>query len=369
MSHSANLGKLASLDSARAFLVGFALPWGGRAAVAVPLGAAVCCSFALVHPVSGLWGQLARYTLVAALAGGVAHWPSLGVFARRRAAQRGSSASPVPGPADGGHDGAQPRPEPLAPVPGAANWPSTDFAAFAGAWLSREANASRVAALLIDRLPAIISFMEQWELWDRIVQGLARNLGGGNLGPVVHRAVRQAVDSREFDLLLGSVIDGVLDLAFANWERLQNAVERENLWWMPRSMDRRITNAILRAFEGFAEGLRSPDSEGRLALVALVEQLADQLAAVQERIADAGMRESGLAANPLVQGWLNSAWTQARQEILQIAAQSGGEFAPRASLTLLLAGAAHVLAEDAALRQVLNQFIGDFLGAVAETSR
>jgi hypothetical protein len=366
MSHSANLGRPIGLGSAKALLEEFVLPKDMRAAVAVPLSVAVCCSFAFFHPAADFWGQLARYALVAALAGGVVQWPSLRVFSRRRLAKPSASVSSVP---DRGDDGASPPPEQLAPVPRATSRQSTDFAALAAAWLSCEANASRVAALLIDRLPAIVSFIEQQELWDKIAQGLARNLGGADFGPVLRHAVGLAADSPEFDLLFGRMIDGVLDLAFANWKRLQDAVQRENMWWMPRSMDRRITNAILRAFEEFAEGLRSPDSEGRLALRALVEHLADELAATQQRVAEAGVIKSGLAINPLIQGWLNSAWAQARQEMLQMAAQRDGESVPRSRLTSLLVNAGHVVAEDPALRQVMNQFIWDFMGIVSETSQ
>jgi hypothetical protein len=365
MNHTASAGKPTGLDSAKAFLGEFAMPSGGPAAVAVPLSAAVCCSLAFLEPAPGFWGQLARYALVAALAGGVTFWLSLRVSSRRQATQRSSDIPSVP---DRGGDGAPARPEPLAPVPQTTSGQSTDFAAHAAAWLSCEANASRVAALLINRLPAVVSLVEERELWEKIARSLASNLGSADLGPTLRRTARQAMESRDFDLFLGSVIDGVLDLAFANWKRLQDAVERENLWWMPRSMDRRITNAILRAFEEFAEGLRSPDSEGRQALIALVEQLADGLAAAQARIAETGVLESRLAANPLVQGWLNSAWAQARQEILEVAEQHDGESALQGRLTSLLVNAGHMLADDAALRQWVNQFIWDLTRGDAKTS-
>src|SRR5262249_3901023 len=84
--------------------------------------------------------------------------------------------------------------------------------------------------------------------------------------------------SRAGEVLIGRILDSMVELLNRNVDRIHLAVEREALWWMPRSTDRRIAEGILGAMEDFINDLRRPDSDSRQSFHTEIEALVQNLA-------------------------------------------------------------------------------------------
>jgi uncharacterized membrane-anchored protein YjiN (DUF445 family) len=336
------------------------MPRGIRpVALALLPGIAISFLLTFLLPEPGFWTQLGRHGLVAGLAGGLADWFAVRTLFSHQAGRENPDACAVPARLDctGSNVSALNERTLLSPALIAARIQEINPAERLSAWLTCEANALRVAAFLVDRLPAVVSILENAELPGSIAGTLRDKVGRIDFGPVLRRTLEVLSGSREWEGLSGRMLDALLDLAFDNANRIQAAVERENAWWMPRSMSGRITNAILAALEDLVGELRSPESDSRSALTAAVGQFADDLLQSMEQSAGADSFKRRLIADPCIQAWMRSAWAKLRDEILFVVALNDEDTGTRRELSSLVVSWGGALASDPNLAQFLNELI------------
>ena len=77
--------------------------------------------------------------------------------------------------------------------------------------------------------------------------------------------------------MLDSALDYAGDFLARNQGRLLDTVAERRRGWIPRVIDRQIARAVLRGAGELIEDLRKPGGSARQALLARIEEIADQL--------------------------------------------------------------------------------------------
>jgi Protein of unknown function (DUF445) len=109
------------------------------------------------------------------------------------------------------------------------------------------------------------------------------------------------------------VLDTALDYARAflaeNEERVSEAVAQRRRSWIPRTLNREIARAMLRAATDLLDDLRNPDGAARECLLASLGELAAKLALSP---AVAGL-PSGVVNRPEIRAWIFALLDQVRE--------------------------------------------------------
>jgi uncharacterized membrane-anchored protein YjiN (DUF445 family) len=87
-------------------------------------------------------------------------------------------------------------------------------------------------------------------------------------------------------------------------------VAERSRWWVPRTVDQRVADAILRDVNEILRDLREPGSEARLRFRAALDELADELVNSPKRRARVEAAKHRLLDHPEVQAWLTSIWQE-----------------------------------------------------------
>lgn len=330
-----------------------------RAALALLLamGALFLLTFLATEP--GFWILLTRQSIEAGLAGGLADWFAVTALFRR------PLGLPIP------HTGIVEQEKDhvarsvggfvernfLSPTLIAARVQGIDPAKRIAVWLTSDANAQRLAERLVEGLPTIVTAVEDQGLREFVARTLGDELRHIEFAPVLGRTLEVLSRSGETDLLFERMLDGLLDLVFDNAGRIEDAIEKRQAWWAPRSMDRRITNAILTGIEDFVEELRAPDSANRVALRGAVERMVSNLLQSQDQRAQMEALKHRLIADPDIQAWLKSIWGQVRSTILVDPARSGDGSTAGVSVRLFLQSCGRALVSDRRLQHHINEIV------------
>jgi uncharacterized membrane-anchored protein YjiN (DUF445 family) len=330
-----------------------------RVALGLLLGMAAGFLLTFLVAVPGFWTFLARHSIEAGLAGGLADWFAITALFRK------PLGLPIPytGIVEEQKDrigrtvGDFVERNFLSPELIADRMQAIDPASRIANWLTSGSNAQDLVNHIAGQIPTVIPIMGHHELHTFLARALGDEIGKIDIAPVLGRALRVLSNSEGSNILLDRLLDGLLDIAFDNAERINNAITRHNVWWMPRSMDRRITNAILIALEDFVADLRAENSASRLAMRATIERIAINLIESEEHREQVERLRQRLVADNDVQIWLNSIWCQLRNAIIVDSQETNTESSIWLSFVSILQRWGHTLAADPELTGRVNEFI------------
>ena len=307
----------------------------------------------LLIPKPGIWVMLARSVAEAALAGGLADWFAVTALFRRPLGLPIPHTAIVPANKDRIGEGLARfldrhflTREVLIP-----ELRSLNLAAGAAAWLAEPRNAAAAAAEITKALPLLLRAAD-----DRKVKSfLARTLGAQLRATPVAALVGQFMQ-----LLMAAgyherVLDGALDYAQSflaqNEERLLEGVAQRRRRWIPRTINREIARAMLRAAGELLDDLRKPDGAARESLLATINEFAASFAAAPALIAS----RSKLLKRPEIQSWISDAWDKVRDVLLGDLEATPSR--TRRALAITIGSVGEALTADAEMRERLDMLI------------
>jgi len=269
-------------------------------------------------PQPGFWIGLARAGAEAALVGGLADWFAVTALFRHPLGLPFPRTAVIPKNKDRIGEGLGDFVERnfLAPELLAAKLRELAPVARAARWLAEPEHASLFAQRIAETLPALLRSLEDRELRLFVARSFEAQLKEAELAPTLGRIVAMATKSGPLDPLVDRALDAASDLLARHGGRIYAMVAERSHWWIPRTLDRRIAEAI---FDGIADligELRDPASEARHALRADLERLADGLVHSldwRRRVAEFKDR---LLEQEEVQVWLTSVWDGLRAIVL-----------------------------------------------------
>lgn len=325
-------------------------------AIATGLLLVMAALFVATHaaPAQDFWIALVKAGAEAALVGGLADWFAVTALFRR------PLGLPIP------HTALVPRKKDelaaglaafierhfLAPDVIVDKLRSLDLVTMAAHWLAQRRNAEMVAERLLATLPVIMNALQDREL-RRLVRRVAQaQLAKVDLAPLLGRVLRLLTENRQHHLLFDQALEMIHQLLVENRGRIHEMVGERSRWWVPRSIDRRMAQAIMSGLIDFLAELRDGSHPARQRFDEAVADLADRLEYSAE-MRDAVERAKGqLLGSALVQDYLGSLWDEIRDALMRDLALP----APRSRR--MLAGAFTALGrtvlEDAAIRDRLR---------------
>lgn len=222
-------------------------------------------------------------------------------------------------------------------------------------WIAAPNHAATVAGWATRLLPYLVRAVDDREIRAFTAQALGDQLRAVELAPLLARIVGTLTAGRHHEALLASLIEAVLEFLDRHGAEFESAVAERRKWWMPKSLDRTIARAMLKAIgEGLSDA-RRPDSRMRARLLDAIATLPETLAGSPERRMRLEEARTWLLAHPDVQDWLGSLWDKGRDTMLQ-------DFASPASrtcqaLTNALGSAGRTLLNDENMRDRVNGFV------------
>ncbi|MBV8119274.1 MAG: DUF445 domain-containing protein [Alphaproteobacteria bacterium] len=304
----------------------------------------------LLIPEPGAWLMLLRSIAEAALVGGLADWFAVTAVFRRPLRLPIPHTAIVPANKDRIGEGLARfldrhflTREVLIP-----EIRSLHIAQRAANWLANRRNATALAGEIARALPVLIRAIDDRQ----VIAFLARTLGAE-----LHHLPVASLLGRFLQLLMtaGShqrVLDSALDYAriflAQNEERMLEAVAQRRRRWVPRTINREIARAMLRAAAELLEDLRNPDGAARESLLVAISAFAAELAASP---IIAGSRSS-ILTRPEIRTWIAEFWGQARDLLLRDLAAPSSRI--RRAIAAAVAAVGEALCADAEMRQRLD---------------
>jgi uncharacterized membrane-anchored protein YjiN (DUF445 family) len=217
----------------------------------------------------------------------------------------------------------------------------------AARWLAAPATAPTIAGWIVTALPPFIRALDDAELRDFADRAFGDQLRHANVAPGLGRLLRVLTGSGEADALFETVLEVALGWLADNKARVFELVKERSRWWIPKAINRRIAEAIVKGMTELFEELKQPDSEARLKFRAALTTLVDELMNSPERREQINRAKDRLLAHPDVRAWLGSMWKEASQAALRDLEQPSP--ATRRALEQAISSMGRVLARDDAM--------------------
>jgi uncharacterized membrane-anchored protein YjiN (DUF445 family) len=223
------------------------------------------------------------------------------------------------------------------------------------AWLSAPGAAEAVAARVVAALPELVRSAEDRELRELLGAGVGERLRAVEVAPILGRALEFLLRSGEHQGLVERLVAAALDYVERNEGRFQALVGERTSWWVPRSIDRRVAQAVSGGVRELLSDLLDPASLPRIRLEMAVEELARDLREDPDTRARAEAAKLGVLDHPEVKAWLGGLWDGVRDALLADAAAEGGRV--RAGVEAAVRAAAGALERDESLRRRLDHAV------------
>jgi uncharacterized membrane-anchored protein YjiN (DUF445 family) len=316
--------------------------------------AAIFAATMAIHE-PGFWVGLARAGAEAALVGGLADWFAVTALFRHPLGLKLPATAVIPRNKDRIGDGLGDFVERnfLAPELLAAKLAELAPVARAARWIADPAHADLLAQRIAETLPPILRSLEDRELRLFVARSFEAQLSEAELAPALGRIVALATRSGPYDALFDRALDAAADLLARHGDRLHALVVERSRWWIPRTFDRRIAEAIFDGISDIIVELRDPASEARHLFRADLERLAEGLVHSLEWRRRVAEFKDRLLAQDEVQAWLGSVWDELRAIVL--ADLEAPSSRTRAALATGLASLGMTLERDEGMQRRLHE--------------
>src|SRR5205823_6576921 len=212
-------------------------------------------------------------------------------------------------------------------------------------------NAAALADEIARAVPYFLRAVDDRQITAFLRRALGAQLRGAQLSPLLGQLIRALTTAGYHEAVLDSALDYAADFLARNEERLLAGVAERRRRWMPQAINREIARAMLRAAAELIDDLRKPDGAARQALLARVDELADELTTA-DAPGPADRSPRAIFNRPEVRAWIGAAWDKCRELILRDLDMPSSRL--RRALTLMIASIGETLRADAAMRQRLE---------------
>ena len=240
----------------------------------------------------------------------------------------------------------------LAPDVVVAKLRSLDLIATAARWTARRENADAVAERVVAALPVVVNSLRDRELKRLFRRVLHSQLQRVDVAPILGMVLRLLTQTRQHHLLFDRALGILHQLLDEYQERIYEMVGERSRWWIPRSVDRKVAQAIVSGMLEFLAELKDESHPARHRFDAALAELAHRLEHSPETRDWIEGLKTQLLADATVQDYLGSIWDEVRVLILHDITSPGSR--TKRALAGALATFGRSVSEDAAIRERLN---------------
>jgi uncharacterized membrane-anchored protein YjiN (DUF445 family) len=256
------------------------------------------------------------------------------------------------------------------------NLKAADVAARLARWLVHPDHARLAARRFLVALPPLLLAMRDEPVRQMLHEAAVERLRSIAVGPLLSRALTVLVARGQHLALFDLGLEAARRFLVDNRQAVADKIRDRSTWWVPRWIDDRLAGHIVAGGLETLDEMCVPGHPWRTQFQEAVAGLIERLAHSPETQANAEAVKEEIIRHPEVQAYIASFGLEAKRVIL--ADLAGGDRVERA-LAETLAGLGARLAEDSALRDVVNawanravfhlvvpnrQAIGDFIAGV-----
>jgi len=314
----------------------------------------------------GFWLGLARAGAEAALVGGLADWFAVTALFRRPLGLPIPHTALVPRNKDRIGEGLAAFVERnfLDPDLVAGKLRSLRLAERLARWLGQRRTAEMLAGRVVAALPFALEAVEDRTLRDFVRNALRDQLAQVDLAPLLARVLGVLRAQGHHHRLFDQGLRIARRLLAEHEQRIYEAVSHKTPWWAPRTVDRRIAEAIVAGVLELLDDMARPGHEARGRLDAALDDLIARLETSERSREAVAAIKAQVLDNPAVQDYLGSLWDAFRGALLADA--RADESRLRAALADGLAALGRALGADPAMQARLDRRLELFaVGALA----
>jgi uncharacterized membrane-anchored protein YjiN (DUF445 family) len=215
-------------------------------------------------------------------------------------------------------------------------------------WLASPRAGELIAGPAAAALGQVVRSLGNRELQGLVDRTLVERFRQADVAPPLARLLRLLTRSGEADLLFDRAVDAGIRWLGDNRERIVALVGEHSRWWVPKSIDRRVADAIARDVTGILTELRGHDSAARMRLREGLAGLVEELVSAPEQRAHINAAKNRLLEHPELQAWLASVWQDFAADALDELERPGSHTRVALARGITLLGEA--LADDPAMQ-------------------
>jgi uncharacterized membrane-anchored protein YjiN (DUF445 family) len=175
-------------------------------------------------------------------------------------------------------------------------------------WLAAPGTGRLIAGPAAAALAQVIRSFRNQDLQHLADRTLGDQLRKANIAPPLGRAMKLLTQSGETDLLFDSAIAVGIGWLGENRHRIDDLVGQHSRWWVPRTIDRRVADGIVRDMTRILQALQAPDSDARRQFREALTELVDQLIESEEHQGRINAAKNRLLEHPQLRVWIASVW-------------------------------------------------------------
>ena len=225
-----------------------------------------------------------------------------------------------------------------------------------GTWLSRPANADRLARHTVDAAVAVADLLKEDDVHAALEQFVRDRVASVPLAPLAGKGLKMATESGRHTELVNAAIVGLDKYLDQHRYELQARFGEQSPWWLPGAVEDRIFDRLVdgaRAVLG--EMAANPNHSLRRELDARLVGLADELQTSPELRARGERIKQDLLEHPAVREWMASLWTDLKVQLRAQADDPGSEL--RLRIAAAIASVGERLGEDEVLRGRVDEIV------------
>jgi uncharacterized membrane-anchored protein YjiN (DUF445 family) len=204
----------------------------------------------------------------------------------------------------------------LAPELVAGKLRSLNLAERFARWLARRRTAEMLADRIVAAAPFALQAIEDRTLRDFVRRALREQLSQVDLAPLLARVLGVLREQGHHERLFDQILRMARRLLAENEQRIYQAVSQKTPWWAPRTVDRRIAEAIVAGVLELLDEMSEPGHEARRRLGAALADLIARLETSEKSRETVAAIKAQILDNPAVQDYLGSLWDALKRLLL-----------------------------------------------------
>ncbi|MCA1440000.1 DUF445 domain-containing protein [Ensifer sp. IC4062] len=222
-------------------------------------------------------------------------------------------------------------------------------------WLSAPETAPVIANAVVAAMPYLVRSLDSHDLREFIRRTLGKQLRQTDIAPLMGRVIHMVTASGEADVLFERVLGVAALWLEENREQIYGLVQQRSRWWIPKSINEKIADAIITGCADLLNDLRKPESEVRLKFREALAHLVNELINSPEQRQQINASKNRILEHPDVQAWVAAVWQETSRVMLEDLSQPTSKARAAVEKICMLIG--KTLATDEAMLKHMDAFL------------
>ncbi|AZI58927.1 DUF445 domain-containing protein [Nakamurella antarctica] len=233
-----------------------------------------------------------------------------------------------------------------------------------GSWLARPAGAERVTAEISHAISGLANILHDDQISEMLASTAKRRIEQIQVAPALGKIAGGVFERGDHHDVVNLLIERIHTWVLNHEDLVSGAVTKQAPSWTPRFVDSLVSEKLFREVEKYVRGVRDdPDHKIRIALDDFLTELAHDLQHDPVTMARAEEVKNQIAANPQIQGLVNSIWTSVKATILDATGDPDSVLRRKAADGIAQLG--EKLMQDRAFASKIDSWIQDAAGYLA----